>query len=52
MTPEELRQSVRTFRDPSTTDARRQEILAWWAAHDTPNQFAAMLRAAQIESTS
>jgi hypothetical protein len=47
--PHELRESVRDYRNPATTDQDRDDIRAYWADHGIPNQAAAMLRAAAIE---
>jgi len=48
-TPAGLRESVRVFRDPATSDTERDRIRHAWAAAGIPNQFAAMIRAADIE---
>ncbi|CAA9364786.1 MAG: hypothetical protein AVDCRST_MAG68-5077 [uncultured Gemmatimonadetes bacterium] len=49
---EDLRASVRDFRDPNSTERERQAVLQWWDSLDfhVPNQFAAMLRAAELEA--
>lgn len=47
--PHELRESVRDYRNPNTTDTGRDDIRSYWADHGIPNQAAAMLRAATIE---
>jgi hypothetical protein len=47
--PNDLRDSVRDFRNPQTTAAEARVIVEWWNEHGIPNQFAAMLRAAEIE---
>lgn len=47
--PEELRESVRDYRDPATSEAERENIRAYWERQGVPNQFAAMLRAADAE---
>lgn len=49
--PEGLRASVRAFRFPGTTTRERDAITAWWGRLGIPNQFAAMLRAAEMEKT-
>lgn len=48
-TPQDLRDSVRDFRHASTSTLERKSILDWWGSIGVPNQFAAMLRAAEIE---
>lgn len=50
-TAEDLRDSVRDFRDPSTTDAERQGIQEWWTQNGIPNQFAAMCEASRISTS-
>jgi hypothetical protein len=42
----DLRDSVRDYRNPATTADERQGIADWWKSQGIPNQFAAMLRAA------
>ena len=42
----DLRDSVRDYRNPATTADERRVILDWWTSQGIPNQFAAMLRAA------
>jgi len=49
ITAEELRESVKDFRDPYTIEADREIIRLWWAHNNIPNQFAAMVVAAEIE---
>jgi hypothetical protein len=48
MSAEDLRDSVRDYRNPATSTAERREIGDWWKSQGIPNQFAAMLRAADI----
>jgi hypothetical protein len=50
-TPAAIRESVRLYRDPATSDTTRDRIKRAWAAAGIPNQFAAMLRAAAMEKT-
>lgn len=40
---------LRDYRNPATSDADRDDIRQYWAAHDIRNQFGAMLRAAELE---
>jgi hypothetical protein len=47
MSAEDLRDSVRDYRDPATSVSERREIVEWWKSQGIPNQFAAMLRAAE-----
>ena len=47
--PADLRDSVRDYRNPNTSEVERDYIRSYWAEHGVPNQFAAMLRAAEIE---
>jgi len=48
-TAEDLRASVKDFRDGVTNQRERTYIMAWWAQYGILNQFAAMTRAAEIE---
>lgn len=48
---DQLRASVRDYRDPRATVQERDLITEWWASLGIPNQFAAMLRAAEMEKT-
>ena len=48
-TADDLRASVRDFRDPRATVQERDLITEWWASLGIPNQFAAMLRASQLD---
>jgi hypothetical protein len=48
---EDLRDSVRDYRDPATSASERREIADWWKSQGIPNQFAAMLRAAALEAS-
>jgi hypothetical protein len=48
-TPTGIRESVGKFRNPGTTDTERGSIQLAWVAAGIPNQFAAMLRAAEME---
>ena len=45
---DDLRDSVRDYRDPNTTYIERAYIISFWALLGIP-QFAAMIRAAKIE---
>ena len=45
----ELRDSVRDYRNPRTSDQDCADIKAAWHEQGIPNQFAALLRAAEIE---
>lgn len=45
----ELRSMVREFRADTTTEARRRAIQESWVKDGTPNQFAAMLRAGELD---
>lgn len=49
---DDLRASVRDFRDPRATEQERETVRQWWATLDlhVPNQFAAMLRAAELDA--
>lgn len=49
---DDLRASVRDYRNPATSDTERAAIRSWWAslAVPVPNQFAAMLRAAELDA--
>lgn len=47
--PADLRDSVRDYRNPDTTEEERAYIREFWAEHGINNQFQAMLRAADIE---
>lgn len=49
-TPTALRESVRLFRDPTTSNTTRGSIRHAWVAAGIPNQFAAMLRAAEMDA--
>lgn len=49
LNPEDLRESVAVYRHPRTPDYERKSIVGWWATYDIPNQFAALIRAAEIE---
>jgi len=49
VSPQYLRGMVEEFRHPSTTEEGCQEIRDEWKTLGIPNQFAAMLRAAEIE---
>lgn len=49
-TPDAIRESVRVFRHPETTNTARGHIRHAWAAAGIPNQFAAMMRAAEMET--
>ena len=44
-----LRRSVTEYRSAGTTEERREEIRVGWAADGIPNQFAAMVRAAELD---
>jgi hypothetical protein len=46
---EDLRDSVRDYRDPATPVSERGDIREWWREQGVANQFAAMLRAAEID---
>lgn len=50
--PSELRESVRDYRNPATTEEERDGIRAYWAQHGVRNQFAAMSRAWEIDKAS
>lgn len=45
----DLRASVRDYRDRDTEEWNRYYIREYWAALGIPNQFAAMLRAAELD---
>lgn len=49
ITPDDLRESVRDFRDPRSDEQTRQAVRDWWAEHGIPNQFAARLLAAELD---
>lgn len=49
--PVVLRMSTVVFRDPTTSPRDRAAIQAWWESMGIPNQFAARLRAAEIEKS-
>jgi hypothetical protein len=46
---EDLRDSVRDYRDPATSAWGRADIREWWREQGIANQFGAMLRAAEID---
>lgn len=48
---DDLRASVRDYRNPQTTEAERQIILDFWSEYQITNQFQAMLKAAEVEKT-
>lgn len=45
----DLRDSVRDYRDPATTDEDRESIRQYWNAQGIRNQFGAMLQAAELD---
>jgi hypothetical protein len=44
----DLRDSVRDYRNPATSDDDRDDIRAYWGEHGINNQFQAMRRAAEL----
>ncbi len=48
VTADRLAQSVRDYRAPATIDADRAAIREWWAPIAVANQFAAMVKNAEL----
>lgn len=46
--PDDLKDSVRDYRNPLATDEERAGILEWWASFGIVNQFQALLKAAEL----
>jgi len=51
MKAQQLRESVIDYRDSHATEVDRQLIRDWWKDVGVPNQFAALLLAAELEKS-